>query len=134
MPWTRLIVSTKSMPEDLNLSWPARMSAVLSACWFALILALLVRGAGLSRISAERIFIEMGVVAAGLVALNSELYSFFWRKRGTRFALQSIVAHWLYLSYSAMAFGVCCAYELTRSAYRSFIRSSALAVFRRNSS
>jgi glycosyltransferase involved in cell wall biosynthesis len=134
MPWTRLIVKTKSMPEDLNLSWPSRMSAVLAGCWFALILILVVRGMGWSRIPLQRVFAEMGVVAAGLLALNSGLYGFFWRKRGSNFALRAILAHWLYLSYSGTVFAGCFAHEVGRSAFRSFVRSSALAVFRRNSS
>jgi glycosyltransferase involved in cell wall biosynthesis len=134
MPWTRLIVRTKTIPEELNLSWPSRMSAVLAGCWFALLFVLLARGMGWSRISPERILVEMAAVAVGLVGFNSELYAFFWRKRGAKFAVQGALAHWLYLCYSSVAFAACCTYELGRSTFRAFVRSSALAVFRRNSS
>jgi glycosyltransferase involved in cell wall biosynthesis len=134
MPWTKLILKTRTIPDELNLAWPARMSAALAGCGFALILALCGRAIGWTKPSSERIYAEMGAVALGLVFLNSGLYAFFFRRRGTKFALQAIPAHWIYLLYSGMAFLSCCIYELSRKGFRSLVRGADLAAFGRKPS
>jgi glycosyltransferase involved in cell wall biosynthesis len=131
MPWTKLIIKTRRIPDELNLDWPSRMSAALAGCWFALILALCGRTLGWTKPSPERIVAEMAIVAAGLIFLNSGLYAFFYRKRGPEFALQAIPAHWIYLLYSGVAFFSCCIYELGRTGIRLLGRRARIAVFGR---
>jgi hypothetical protein len=41
-----------------------------------------------------------------LLALNAPLYRFFWRRRGLRFAVQALLWHWFYYSYSGLAFAI----------------------------
>jgi hypothetical protein len=45
-------------------------------------------------------------VAVILLHLNARLYRFFLKKRGFRFAIQSLIAHWLYFLYSGVAFAI----------------------------
>jgi len=42
----------------------------------------------------------------GLLVLNRAVYRFFLRQRGPAFALASVLLHWLYYGYSAVAFGL----------------------------
>lgn len=93
IPWTRLILREKTIPNDLNLTTSHRISALLSygllsvptfpyRYWGVLIPALL-------------FFI---------VTLNFRLYLFFARERAVWFALRSVVMHIFYYLYSGGAF------------------------------
>ena len=44
------------------------------------------------------------VVVMALLALNWDLYRFFYDKRGLRFALKTIPWHWFNFFYSGLAF------------------------------
>ena len=97
LPWTRLILSEREMPADLNLKWPHRLSA-LCACLMVLALA-----------CAPFFPITLALAAlcaALLLLLNWKLYAFFAARRGIRFALAAIPMHWFYYLYSTLAFGV----------------------------
>jgi glycosyltransferase involved in cell wall biosynthesis len=97
LPWTELILRERGMINDLNLKTSSRISA-------ASVYGLL----GASAISCRWPALA-GVVAlliALLLAVNAPVYRFFWRKRGLRFALQTIPCHWLYYLYSGLAFVV----------------------------
>ncbi len=95
LPWTELILRHRRFINDLNLRDSSRVSvmvayglvgAFIAAWWWPGLLAV---AAGL---------------ALALLALNAPLYRFFQRKRGVRFALQSIPWHLLYYLYSGAAF------------------------------
>ena len=45
-----------------------------------------------------------GLAGAALLGLNAPLYRFFQRKRGWRFALRTVLWHWLYYLYGSAAF------------------------------
>ena len=95
LPWTALIMRTRTLPDDLNLNRASRASA-LSV--FAL-LGLL--GLGAIRRSA---WLAATVPFGVLVACNRGLYGFFLRERGLWFTLRVLPVHWLYYGYSALAF------------------------------
>jgi len=114
IPWTQLIIRTGYVPQDLNLSWASRAStalvaaiAFLSVSVFAILLGLL--SWPLRDLAAAFIF-----AASLLLLLNFDLYRFFWRKRGPKFAFGAICTHWAYFFYSGTAFAFCCVVELLR--------------------
>jgi GT2 family glycosyltransferase len=96
LPWTALIRRTGHLPNDLNLTWTSRASA-LSVYALALLL-----GLGWWRPVARPVAL---LPLVGLLAWNRDLYAFFLRRRGAWFALRAIPMHWLYYAYSALAFG-----------------------------
>jgi GT2 family glycosyltransferase len=93
-PWSRLILETKTLPNDLNLKMGQRISFALVALACALIpLAL-----------AQPVLLAVSAVALlGVAVLNRNLYGFFFRQQGTLFTAASISLHLLYYLYS----GVC---------------------------
>lgn len=101
LPWIELILRDRRLINDLNLRLSSRVSVMLTyvflgalvgACWWPGSLAV------------------AGMLSLSLLALNAPLYRFFQRKRGLRFALQTIPWHWFYYFYSGLAFaiGVAC--------------------------
>jgi GT2 family glycosyltransferase len=95
IPWARLILARKHAPDDLNLKRGQRLSAVL------VLLACLLMPIGVFGV------IPLAVAAAaclGVVILNRELYTFFYRKRGFAFALACVPLHFLYYLYSGLGY------------------------------
>lgn len=109
VPWTILILETKRLPRDLNLTSEARVSSglvgLISLAWVILFLQV---ASVLPRIPLPHTLLaELGVVAAALavlVALNWDVYSFFARKRGWWFAVRVVPVHWFYYFYSGAVF------------------------------
>ena len=95
IPWTRLILERKNLPNDLNLKGGQRISGAL------VMLAVLCFFLGLYR----QVFIIPGLLAImGVILLNRPLYSFFLRQRGLRFALVAIALHLFYYVYSTVSY------------------------------
>jgi len=97
LPWTRLIHRNRGFVNDLNIGVSERASVMLTcgllgALLLSLWQPLLLVGAA-----------DMGLI---LLILNVRLYRFFLRKRGFRFAVQTIPWHWLYFLYSGVAFAI----------------------------
>jgi glycosyltransferase involved in cell wall biosynthesis len=95
MPWTRLILDTRSAPDDLNLRDGQRASvAAVSIALLSLML------------TAWRT--EAAVVSAGallaVLALNRSLYAFFVRHRGLGFAAGAFLLHVLYYLYGGLTY------------------------------
>jgi len=97
IPWTELILRDRMFINDLNIGHSERLCVVLAyglvgalvgAIWWVPSLAL------------------AALIMFALLALNAPLYRFFLRKRGFRFALQSVPWHWLYYLYSGLAFAI----------------------------
>jgi glycosyltransferase involved in cell wall biosynthesis len=104
IPWTRLILQERHVPNDLNLRSSQRVSALL-VCAMPLHL-------GASLFLRNRIVISFPIwlvapllLAVALVMLlNYQFYAFFARKRGATFALAVVPFHLLYYLYSVLAF------------------------------
>ncbi|HEV8725032.1 MAG TPA: glycosyltransferase [Candidatus Binatia bacterium] len=95
IPWSRLILETKNLPNDLNLKWDQRASFALAA--FALVFLAL----GMIHIQ------SLAIAAAGLLGvlvLNRRIYVFFFRQRGLFFALACVPLHILYYLYSGLSY------------------------------
>ena len=95
IPWSRLILETKRVPDDLNLKRGQRVSVALVAL-----------ATGLLPLGALRPEL-LGLSAAALltvVGLNRDLFAFFLRERGLRFATACIPLHLLYFLYSGLSY------------------------------
>ncbi|HEX8968680.1 MAG TPA: glycosyltransferase family 2 protein [Chloroflexota bacterium] len=97
VPWTRLIVRTRRLPNDLNLQKASRVSAL---CVYALI-AIVALG-----IFQPLLMLAAIPTIAVLVFCNQRLYTFFLSQRGLIFLVRVVPMHWLYYGYSALIFGV----------------------------
>jgi GT2 family glycosyltransferase len=95
LPWTDLILRDRRFISDLNLRLSSRVSVMLT---YGLLGAFVGswRWAGSLALAGALILL--------LLALNAPVYRFFWRKRGLRFAVQTIPWHWFYFFYSGLAF------------------------------
>lgn len=102
IPWFGLMMRYRTMPPDLNLTIAHRVSVAVVGIMLGL-LAL----APLALIDDRWSWPQTGtfalttlvVLATVLLVLNRQLYAFFARKRGWRFALQALPLHWLYYAY-----------------------------------
>ena len=108
IPWANLILETRNLPRDLNLTFASRLSGVLVWLLVLGVLAAPCSAAGWIAWLAPRALLAVlaGLVAL-LLALNWDVYAFFKRKRGGWFTLRAIFAHWLYYLYGSAAFGLC---------------------------
>ena len=112
VPWTQLIVETRHLPRDLNLTSGARVSAGLAGLLCAGCVIGVLQTANLLPMNR---FLgtfrgELGIlaiVAFALLALNWDVYSFFAKKRGWWFTLRVIPMHWFYFLYSGVVFAIC---------------------------
>jgi len=90
VPWTRLILRTGSMPDDLNVRWSQRLSVMLAF--------LLVAG-----ICWRDVMTSVGCAFA-LGCLNLPYYAFLMARGRLWFALRAIPLHFLFHFYSGVAF------------------------------
>lgn len=110
IPWTRLILSQGSLPNDLNLRTENRVSAI--AAW-TLLLLLIFGAANLPLLGAA------AVPAVLLLACNWSLYRLFHRRRGFLFSLGGIGLHWFHYLYTAATFAIVVLESWVRSVSRS---------------
>jgi glycosyltransferase involved in cell wall biosynthesis len=96
LPWTALIVRAGQLPNDLNVGWSSRLSA-LSVYALAGLL-----GLGWRRRPA---WLAALVPLGALLAFNRDFYAFLWQQRGPWFLIRALPLHWLYYAYSSLAFG-----------------------------
>ncbi len=99
VPWTELILSSSSMPRDLNLKVSQRLSVVL----IHLAAATLAAWAICFRDSPIGLVTPLAASAA-VAAMNVRFYAFLVRRRGIWFAPRAIPVHFLYYYYSGIAF------------------------------
>ena len=95
IPWTRLLLSQGSLPNDLNLRMENRVSAI--AAW-TLLLLLVFGAANLPLLCAAVVPVAL------LLACNWALYRLFHRRRGFLFSLGAIGLHWLHYLYTCATF------------------------------
>jgi len=97
LPWTMLILQSRSFVNDLNISNSGRTSVALTGLLIVILAAVLWHPFAL---------VAAGVIMLLLLAINIALYRFFFEKRGLFFAGQAILCHWLYFAYSGLAFAI----------------------------
>ncbi len=119
VPWTKLILETRNLPRDLNLTFAAQVSSLLIG--FLLVLLPLLSwsiAGGMEGLLARWMAGAVTCMIAALVALNWDVYAFFLRQRGWRFALGAVLAHWFYYLYSGVVFVVLSVEHLLRLPFR----------------
>lgn len=97
LPWTTLILAEGKLLNDLNLKTSSRIS---TACIYLLLISLA------ASFRFPWLLALAGVSAVTLLALNWDLYRFFWKKRGLLFAVKALPWNWLYFFYSGLAFAI----------------------------
>ena len=128
IPWTQLIVETRHLPRDLNLTSGARVSAGLVGllavgCTIVLVQAVRILPGATPSIFRGELTI-LAIVAMAILALNWDVYWFFAKKRGAWFALRVVPVHWFYYLYSGAVFAVCGTAVLARLVVISLLPSS----------
>lgn len=108
IPWTRLILETRCLPADLNLTFASRASAVLVGLLVLGILALPVVALGwLPWIAAAPLLGALAAIVVLLFVLNWRVYAWFAARRGWLFTCGVALAHWAYYFYSGAVFVLC---------------------------
>jgi glycosyltransferase involved in cell wall biosynthesis len=95
IPWSRLVLEHKAIPDTLNLTWDQRLSAVLVAVAGVL---LLLPGKRLELAALT------GMALAAVVILNRKLYLLFFRQGGLWFTMVCVTLHLLYYVYSGLSY------------------------------
>jgi hypothetical protein len=103
VPWARLILSERRMPNDLNLRRGQRLNAVLA------LVTLLV--APMALVNWNYAVAWLAVLGAYLTR-NWRFYSFLVSSQGPVFALRAIPVHWLYFIYGCTGFAIGVVYHL----------------------
>lgn len=109
IPWSQLILRSRSMPTELNLLPAHRLSALLVGL-LTLLLAMLPPGYFWFHFSRGTLFAMLFAIPAilfFLILLNRRLYQFFFSQRGFLFTLGAIFWHLFYYFYSGMTFVIC---------------------------
>lgn len=124
VPWSQLILSTRHLPRDLNLTYASRVSSLLVGLLVAACVLLPFSLGGMVRIRPLPLLGVMALICLLLLWLNRDVYRFFARKRGCWFAAQAVVAHWAYYLYSGMTFAVFAVMHFVRLPFSSAGRAS----------
>ena len=95
IPWTRLILETKTLPNDLNLKLGERVSFALVALSCLLMSLAVVK---------PQVIVGSAVAVLGVAILNRKLYAFFFRQRGAVFAATCVPLHLLFYLYSGLSY------------------------------
>jgi glycosyltransferase involved in cell wall biosynthesis len=107
VPWSQLILKTRQLPRDLNLTYSSRVSSLAVGLLSMGCIILLLAVGGFLRIPLLPIFAAMALLVILLVALNLHTYQFFLQKRGWWFTARAVVFHLLYYLYSGATFSLC---------------------------
>jgi glycosyltransferase involved in cell wall biosynthesis len=108
IPWTRLILETRSLPADLNLTFASRASAALVGLLVLGVFVMPFAALGwIPWISAAPLLGVLAVIVVLLLVLNWRVYSWFAARRGWLFTCGAALAHWAYYFYSGAVFVLC---------------------------
>lgn len=105
VPWSQLIFREGELPDDLNLGWRSRLSAL--AAWSVAMAGPAAVSTGVLEASSRATglwpwFAIVGLLGlTGLLILNRDFHRFFAQQGGPVFALSAAILHWLYLLYSS---------------------------------
>ncbi len=110
VPWSVLILERKGMVNDLNLQTTDRISAALVDASIVLLALAIWR---------PQLLLLALLLLALIPVLNHELYRFFLKHRGLKFAAFAFPMHALYYLYSSLTFTVCwCGNRLWRHEHK----------------
>ena len=108
IPWSRLILETKFMPNDLNLKISHKISSLTTFLMTLLIPLIVISSIKYQDTSVN---VTSGIILAILfivfLIMNRDLYKFYLRNRGFMFTVKVILFHILYYLYSGISFIYC---------------------------
>ena len=105
IPWSRLIMSAGSVPDDLNLQISQRVSAVMVGLLMLMVPFLAMGHRRFYGLPVAPLAVVGGVyLLSHILFLNRRFYEFLVRHRGWPFALMAIPVHMLYYLYSGLTF------------------------------
>ncbi len=117
IPWSRLMLKRKYLPNDLNLQYHHRISGVIVLLVFILISFLIgyyVCNLGYSVFFREKMLTDLTFIVtvlslivaliANVIFLNYRFYWFLFNRKGLIFSTQSIPLHFFYYLYSVATF------------------------------
>lgn len=124
IPWSRLILNTRHLPRDLNLTYASRASSLLVGLLAVGLVLLPFSIAGVIGIRPIPLLGSMAFISLLLLILNWDVYRFFQRKLGWWFAVRAVLAHWAYYLYSGVTFILCVAIHFVRLPFSSTRKAS----------
>jgi len=98
IPWSKLILESKGMVNDLNLQTSDRLSAGLVGLSLGVLPLTLFE---------PRLLLAVLLFVVFILILNHKLYRFFLNRRGLGFAVLALPLHFFYFFYSGVCFAVC---------------------------
>ncbi len=107
IPWTKLILTTRQLPRDLNLTYASRASSLLVGLLALVYVLLPFSIGGMVRIRPGLVLGVIAFLSLLLLWLNWDVYRFFGRRLGWWFAARAVLAHWAYYLYSGITFALC---------------------------
>ena len=126
-PWSTLIISNHAIPDDLNLRWSFRLSAVLVGFLVLAIPFLLLGQGNIFGVPVTRVALLVTLASCGIVVvLNRKFYVFLIGARGLGFTLRAVPLHLCYYFYSGATFVVCWVWEQAARLISARIRDRAL--------
>ncbi len=119
VPWSQLILNSRQLPRDLNLTYSSRASSLLTGVLTVACMLLGLTLIGLVHLPTAPLLSATTFLCLLLLLLNWDVYRFFVRKRGWWFAARSVLVHWFYYLYSGVTFFVCAADHFLRLPFSS---------------
>lgn len=92
VPWSRLILRTRAMTNDLNLMWNQRVAVALAVA------------AVLAAVASQHVASALCALAS--VLLNYSFYAFLAAQRGVWFAVRAVPLHFAFHLYSGFGFAL----------------------------
>ncbi len=102
VPWSKVILESGELPNDLNLSWKNRLAAAIAP--FALVGPVASVVLALLGLTPAAVLALVPSVAS--LAMHTDMIRFFARRRGLGFALPAWAFHQVHLTYSATTMAV----------------------------
>jgi glycosyltransferase involved in cell wall biosynthesis len=103
LPWTRLILESRQLPNDLNVAVSQRISALLA--WTS-------AGFAIAGLWWPALLAPALLAAAGNVVLNRKFFRLLAARRGWLFAAGALPLHFAYYLYSSFTFAAGAVYYL----------------------
>jgi GT2 family glycosyltransferase len=107
LPWTKLILRTGMLPDDLNLRWSQRVSAILAALLLPIcVLAAWQMSGTPALLPQSTLLAAASAIIGAILAANWKFYAFLAGQRGWFSAICALPLHILYFIYSLASFGL----------------------------
>ena len=109
VPWTRLILASRRMPDDLNLRWSGRAGVVVACALGVSLVATPWSGWA---------WLAAALFAALEILIDARLARFFLRARGLIFTARALACQWVHYLCCAAGFGLGAAAHLLGPRHR----------------